>query len=870
MSFQNPDEIEDALKSPGLSVRDLYAVWEQRQPVPEPVNPQSAGASRGDARQIPWLQSNVSAARLFTGRALEKEEFLLVCDAAREALRLWPGANEDERTELVRVRMNYAAALTRLGFTRAARSELEPCVSEDFRPKLGRRLKADILLQLGNILREESHHAAARAVRLQTAREALAFYQRALEVEPERLEALVLTAAASLILGEPGSSLRGQAEDKAREVLTLTRKLDDTDGPRLQPTQARAIAHAVLGEIEAAARSYGELQTMDGATTAYLAEARHRTQFLAEALGQSRDLFKSAFPALQLIVFAGHLPDRPGERMRFPPESIDAVREQLRKKLDDLDVRVGMVSAAAGADLLFIEALLKRKGTVHLVLPWSQEEFCRTSVRPFEPSGSPAIWEPLFHHAIQEAATVREIGQVYEPASEIAWQYTMEVNAGLALHAARASRLDVQPMVLWDGLPENKVGGTASFAEFWRRQLKREPIILEMPARPAQDGTGSRLVERSRRCERPTLQHQVKSMLFADIVGYSKLTEHVVPEFVGIFLDRVSQLAATSAHAPRSLNTWGDAIYAVFDFAHEAGCFALELTQMIQEGEAEWLQKGLYWESDADENAEPVKHPLNIRVGLHTGPVFMHYDPVVRRLGFTGAHVNRAARIEPVAKPGEVFASEEFAALSEFDAETRRLDGRGEAGEQSGAFVCEYAGSMQLAKGYPGRHRIYRVVRHRVFAIEELAQAAHEFYCAEALVRGETSEKNSALCPWKNLPEYLREANRAQVADIPNKLHWLGYELAPGYGISPSEITITATQIEQLAIREHERWMDERTREGWTYASKRDNARRHHPLLVAWDELSGPEKEKDRDTVRNLPRLIEKAGFRVRKLGEVK
>ena len=109
--------------------------------------------------------------------------------------------------------------------------------------------------------------------------------------------------------------------------------------------------------------------------------------------------------------------------------------------------------ASAGADLLFTEALRARNGDVHVILPWSQKEFRRTSVQPFELAGQAPLWEPLFEKAIREAATVREIGQVYEPGTSVGWAYLMEVTAGIALHTARASRLDIQPMALWDGLP---------------------------------------------------------------------------------------------------------------------------------------------------------------------------------------------------------------------------------------------------------------------------------------------------------------------------------------------------------------------------------------------------------------------------------
>lgn len=868
MSLGNIDDVDDLLRSSSISERELYEIWERRQPIPDRGQSKKPGRPAAQTGQIPWVQHDLSLAVLFTRRALDKEEFLLVWDAAQEILRIWPIETENDRTEMVRIRMAYATALTRLGFTRDARRELEPCVAAGFQPILGRKLKVEILLQLGDILREESHHAPSKAVQTHTVEEALGFYRRALDLDPERIEALVQTASTSLVLGEVDSKLLEQAHETARSILTLTKKFQDTDGPRVQSTTAEATAHCVLGNIEEAARSYGQLQNMDKVTTAQLAEARHQAQFLAEALGHPRDLFKRAFPPLQLIVFAGHLPDRPGGRTRFPSESVEPARVAIRAQLDAVDARVGLVSASAGADLLFIEALRSRQGTVHIVLPWSQEEFRRTSVQPFEPSSGSPIWEPIFERAIAEAATIREIGQVYEPSSDVGWEYMMEVTAGIALHTARALRLDIQPMVLWDQLPGRGAGGTDSFHGFWSKQLQLEPIIITLPAPSLQDvHTASETW--SHTSERSILHQEVKSMLFADIVGYSKLTEKVIPEFVRTFLERVSQLVATSKHAPCSVNTWGDAVYAVFDFAQDAGLFALQLTQLIHEGREDWLAKGLYWEEHSGDGTVVTKHPLNLRVGLHCGPVVMHYDPVVRRLGFTGAHVNRAARIEPVTKVGEVFASEEFAAMAELTSETlrRKSGGNGGSGSVSGlGFVCEYAGSMQLAKGYPGRYRIYRVLPKRQFDLELLAMAIHEAYCEECEKRQDTPETNSSMRPWEKLSGDSRDANRAQAADIPNKLRFLGYELAPNHGIPPSEITTTKAQVEELAIREHGRWMIERQRRGWTYAPERDNARLHHPLLVPWKKLSKKEKEKDRDTIRNLPRLLEKGGFRVRRI----
>src|ERR1051326_3507277 len=113
MSFHDITDIETALRSSSLAVRDLHAIWEQRSPIPDPEDRKKVDSGDAGAPSIAWLQQDTSLARLFTRRALEKEEYLLVSDAAREILRLSPISDRDS-TELVHVRMDYAAALTRL------------------------------------------------------------------------------------------------------------------------------------------------------------------------------------------------------------------------------------------------------------------------------------------------------------------------------------------------------------------------------------------------------------------------------------------------------------------------------------------------------------------------------------------------------------------------------------------------------------------------------------------------------------------------------------------------------------------------------------------------------------------------------------
>jgi class 3 adenylate cyclase/tetratricopeptide (TPR) repeat protein len=863
--FERIEDVERVLgHGSNPPVRTLYNIWERRRQVslaPKAGREKDAEGTLA-GKQIAWLQSDVSTVTAFMDQALEKEEFLLVCDAYHEALAYW--SQIVPPSDLVKLHCHYATAQTRLGFARDVRYWLEPLVAD---ADIGRRDRARILLQLGDIMREQAQSAWTKAARKYAAAEARKFYEQAIkiykqaprEIDPDLLEARSSSAAMALVLGDPSAAVLGA------EVFHSIQDQENTSGKTSSSTLQRAIALTVMGRIEEAKESYAELGRMENMTTSDLAEARYRSRLLAEALGPDPDIFKESFPPLQLIVFAGHLPDLPERPGRFPVESIPLVREMLRKKLDEMQARVGFVSAAAGADLLFIEALRERPGAnYHLVLPWSEEEFLRTSVRPFEPVSSP-LWEPMFRQAVRHAATVRELGQLSQPGDEMGWRYTQEVTAGLALQAARVSHLDVQPLCLWDERPIGGSGGTASFVEFWRECLDQGPITLKLPQ--GREPAASASCPSQHRAEQPSLHQEMKSILFADVVGYSKLPEKVIPGFIELFLRKLSQLIADTSHGPCHVNMWGDAVYAVFDFAEDAGRFALQLTQMIRDSETEWIDKGMFYEEQDKAEGKSVPRPLNIRVGLHTGPVFSHFNPVIRQLSFTGLHVSRTARIEPVVAPGEIYASEEFAAMAELglwiaadlsgSRRTRSQDGEG--------FFCEYAGTLQLAKGYPGRHRTYRVVPRRVLVMEKLAMAAHALYCEEQRRLGATPENTPALRPWEELDEDLRDSNRGQIADFRQKLALLGYEL-DATGMSPSLIQITDEQCDQLSEKEHERWMEERKRQGWTYGPGRDNDKKIHPSLIPYVQLADKEKKKDRDVVRSIPKLIEKAGFRVRKI----
>ena len=118
-----------------------------------------------------------------------------------------------------------------------------------------------------------------------------------------------------------------------------------------------------------------------------------------------------------------------------------------------------------------------------------------------------------------------------------------------------------------------------------------------------------------------------------------------------------------------------------------AGKFALDLADFV--AATKWEEKGL-------------RSGLNLRIGLHAGPVYEFDDPITGSRTYSGTHVSRAARIEPITPPGQVYASESFAAL----AAARRAEG----------FICDYVGQTPMAKGY-GTLPTYHVRRAAVSAL---------------------------------------------------------------------------------------------------------------------------------------------------------
>jgi voltage-gated potassium channel Kch len=148
---------------------------------------------------------------------------------------------------------------------------------------------------------------------------------------------------------------------------------------------------------------------------------------------------------------------------------------------------------------------------------------------------------------------------------------------------------------------------------------------------------------------------------------------------------------------------------------------------------------------------------------------------------------------------------------------------------------------------------------------EIIARAIHKGYVGYRQKLDETPQPDPAMVPWEELTEEFRESCRRQADHIGAKLKAVGCGLAPLSDWDAELFEFKPEEVEQMARMEHQRWMAERRREGWT-TGPRDSRNRTNPNLVPWEELPEEIKELNRDMVCGFSAFLAKVGLQTYRL----
>ncbi len=162
------------------------------------------------------------------------------------------------------------------------------------------------------------------------------------------------------------------------------------------------------------------------------------------------------------------------------------------------------------------------------------------------------------------------------------------------------------------------------------------------------------------------------------------------------------------------------------------------------------------------------------------------------------------------------------------------------------------------------RHEACRAALLLDGAGDELARNIHEHYRDTIAAQGRDLTQEPAGQPWERLATSYRQANRHQADHVWAKLavtdcRAVAEDLVEAFALTPLE-------VERLAIVEHARWAADRYLDGWAYGPVRDNARKLHPQLIPYADLSEAMKDLDRFAVRGLPTLAARLGLGIQRL----
>ena len=617
----------------------------------------NAGIPVGSRSPADWL--------LETKRYEREGELLQAYDIARQGLAKHPSDLALKHRAVLCLASTQATTQAAELFTK-----LELDLPDSDLAPLPPGLRMDIPCLKARLLKDEALASTgeARCVKL---REAADLYESCFrrEATAENLEAYYpATNAATLRLlagdREPAAGL-------ARETVAWLNDRPETQG--YYELASAVEAHLVLGNIGRAGElmrlARAKIQGTGMADYRALAATIRQLHLVVDAERLDPKVLKALAPP-RVLHYCGHMIAKPGAPGRFPADQEQRVREEIERRLEAANIGFAYGSLAAGADIIFFEALLKHGASIHVLLPFDRREFIEESVLP---SGSK--WVRRYKDCLANATTVRYATKDSYLGDDQLFAYCSQLAMGLALLRARHLATEAEQIVVWDGETSADLAGTAVDVANWGRSERPSTRI----------DPGSALAGSAKSEPREGSGRRTRAMLFGDIHGFSKLTDAQLPVFVDHVLGALAKVV-DRYQARRDVllaNTWGDGIYLVFDDAGKAAGCALELQEAM---------------ASIDLAAIGLPGHLALRVGGHLGPVYSGRDPIMKCDNYFGAHVSRAARIEPVTPEKSVYVTETLAAVL--------------AIHNADEFQCHYVGMTRAAKHY-GKMRMF-LLRRRV------------------------------------------------------------------------------------------------------------------------------------------------------------
>ena len=183
---------------------------------------------------------------------------------------------------------------------------------------------------------------------------------------------------------------------------------------------------------------------------------------------------RTTAPPRQVLLFSGHLMDAPDRAVpRFPPALEGAALQAIEAELARLDAGpadLALAQAAAGGDLLFLQACQRRSLQVQVLLPFDEARFLDESVRGAAFNPARGDWVGRYQAMRQKLNTPPRLmpderGPLPPGANAFELCNVWLLDTALAAGPQRLSFI-----CLWNGSGGDGPGGTAHMVEEVKRR----------------------------------------------------------------------------------------------------------------------------------------------------------------------------------------------------------------------------------------------------------------------------------------------------------------------------------------------------------------------------------------------------------------
>lgn len=173
---------------------------------------------------------------------------------------------------------------------------------------------------------------------------------------------------------------------------------------------------------------------------------------------------KSFFKPPVVAVFIGHMIDAEDRELpRFKPAMEEAVRGAIKSSIESLNIQIGYCSLACGADILFVEEMLRLGKEVEIFIPFNKEDFIQTSV-----ALAGDQWIDRFEKILTEVPNIQWLTKKRFNGDDYHFHILSEVMSGAA--NLRTKNMNSSPIllaVLSEHSLETKTGGARNLIEAW-------------------------------------------------------------------------------------------------------------------------------------------------------------------------------------------------------------------------------------------------------------------------------------------------------------------------------------------------------------------------------------------------------------------